>query len=309
MSHSVVPNFAPASPDDIKACPFESIGSAGTVYRIEDVLCSNGDLLGRGTQGMVFKGWDTRTNQVVAVKMGESKLASVVESFEVEVLSLSELQHPFIPRLHRHGRAENGDWFEVLEYVPRKIPVSSAHFDESEVNLPTTLNCEDATRLLIRCAEALGYAHNLGILHGDVRPPNIGLSTELLPKLLDWGSALAISGGAAIKLLPARKGILTAPAFSSLGAILGDPANLKMDIHSLAATGFVLIFGRLPFLGPEIRDLHRQLQLPVEAPPEMNDQTTAAVFRVLQSAMHPDKSVGPATMNDFARMLHEALSV
>src|SRR5262245_5132702 len=123
--------------------------------------------IGAGGMGEVYKARDTRLDRIVAVKTSSEKFT---ERFQREAQAIASLNHPHICTLH-----DAGPHYLVMEYV-----------DSAQLQGPTPIN--EALRLAIQIAEALGEAHRHGVIHRGLKPGNI-LVTKTGAKVLDFGLA------------------------------------------------------------------------------------------------------------------------
>jgi serine/threonine protein kinase len=151
-------------------------------------------LLGAGGMGKVYRAVQRSTGRTVAVKALHKARQSdcrAVEKFVEEAAILARLSHPGIVRFDGLGRFPGGGFFLVLEYV-------------EGVDLQTRiergpLDVEEAVRIVIAAADAVGYAHAQGIVHGDVKPANVLVARDGRVVVTDFGLAqfVADRGGRA----------------------------------------------------------------------------------------------------------------
>src|SRR5262249_37939903 len=139
-------------------------------------------LVGRGGMGDVYCAVDSRLNRLVAVKTLPSYMASDrqhVERFEREARAIAVLNHPHICILHDAGY-DDGLHYLVFEYLVGE-PLSARLCHEAH-------SLTQAMEYAMQIADALAYAHDLGIIHLDLKPSNIMLMRSGV-KLLDFGVA------------------------------------------------------------------------------------------------------------------------
>jgi serine/threonine-protein kinase len=143
------------------------------------------DLLGRGGMGDVYRGIDTRTGELVAVKVLRSEVVTgapdAVARFIREGEALRELNHPNIVKMVA-AVEEGGRHYLVMEYVPGG---SLRDLLERQEALPVTRTVEIA----LEVADALTRAHHLGIIHRDLKPSNVLLAEDGTPRVSDFGHA------------------------------------------------------------------------------------------------------------------------
>ena len=199
-----------------------------------------GPLLGRGGMGEVYEAEDLRLHRRVAVKVLRADLADdprVVARFQREALTAGSLNHPNIVAVHDVG-ADGGRAYLVMELVHGRTLADV-------IRAETPLEPGRAARIAGRVAEALGYAHDRGVVHRDVSPGNVMLTDTGEVKVLDFGIAQVDLGS-------------TGPA-SARGTVAyvapeverGGPADGRSDVYALGAVLVELLTG-VPPTGNEI---------------------------------------------------------
>jgi serine/threonine protein kinase len=199
--------------------------------------------IGSGGMGTVYRAFDRRSEQLVAIKVlkyKESDSPILHQRILREFRAATELEHPNIVRALSfetiddinflvYELVEGGNLFDKLEHCKR--------FSET-----------DAVRIITQVGQALEYAHVRGVIHRDVKPDNILILADGRAKLTDFGLA---------KTIDSHEDNLTRPA-SGLGTPqymapeqFSDAKTVgpRSDIYSLGATLYTLVTGRLPFNG------------------------------------------------------------
>jgi serine/threonine-protein kinase len=221
--------------------------------------------IGRGAAATVYLAQDLRHGRRVALKVLNSELGAAlgVERFQREIRTQARLQHPHILPLFDSGSAA-GRLFCTMPYVE-----GGSLRDRLRREGP--LPVEAAAQLAAEVASALTYAHALGVIHRDVKPENILISTGGHALLTDFGIAYAIEDGSG----HARPGRITesgitlgTPAYMSPEQSVGDETvDSRSDIYSLAVVVYEMLSGSPPFTGPNSRAIMaRRL---VERPPSL----------------------------------------
>jgi serine/threonine-protein kinase len=230
--------------------------------------------LGTGGMGDVYlaERADEEYQQQVAIKLVRAgAFSSQVQSrLRMERQILATLQHPNIARLLDGGRTTDGTPYIVMEYIDGE-PIDT-YCDRRRLPL------EQRIALVRTVCAAVHYAHQNLIVHRDLKPNNILVTTDGVPKLLDFGIA---------KLLDARQSLHTlavthldyrvmTPAHASPEQIRGDVITTSSDIYVLGVLLYELLCGRRPFqfAGTRITDMERVIcdQDPV-APSDMVQRT------------------------------------
>jgi serine/threonine-protein kinase len=168
------------------------------------------------------------------------------ERFEREVRLTATLSHPNTVEIYDYGRAEDGTYYYVMEYLRG---LSLAELVERHGSLPPSR----AVFLLRQVCGALREAHAAGLIHSDIKPSNIFAARrggmEDLAKLLDFGLVRPASTGR-VSHLSAEGQILGTPLFMSPEQARGTrELDERSDIYSLGAVAYYLLTGQPPFEG------------------------------------------------------------
>lgn len=199
--------------------------------------------LGRGGMGVVFRAIQAVAGREVAVKVllgGVAGEALHGGRFTAEVSALAQLRHPNIVTVYEVGEV-NGSAFFSMEYAPNGTLAARLKSGP----LPLT----EVAELVGKLAEATEAAHQLGVLHRDIKPGNVLIAADGEPKLSDFGLA---------------KWFHRDEALTASGAAMGTPAYMPpeqardakvvgptADVYSLGATLYECLTGRPPFRGPD----------------------------------------------------------
>ncbi|MFK7997549.1 MAG: protein kinase [Granulosicoccus sp.] len=213
-----------------------------------------GRRIGSGTCGVVHQSLDNLLGREVAVKLspvGEAhvstgKVPGAQRAYQTEIIAAGRLTHPNIVTVYDAGQFEDLNYL-VMEAVDGK---SLKEYGKGKTLLPVG----EALRIISACCEALDYSHKQGILHRDIKPANIMLSSDGSVKLLDFGIAVGLSEGGALK----KEGpTLGTPNYMSPEQILGRELLAQSDFYSLATVLFELLTGRQLFKAKKVKDLFR----------------------------------------------------
>ena len=208
--------------------------AVGTQYLVDAEI-------GRGGMAVVYRATDMRLNRRVAIKVLPPELAfnaDVRERFLREAQTSALLSHPSIVPIYTVDEREGIVYF-VMALVDGE---SLAQRLSREPRLPIA----DARRLLSGVADALAYAHSLGVVHRDVKPDNIMLErTTGRPMVTDFGIARAAQGDTRLTVTGVAIGT---PAYMSPEQALGErELDGRSDIYSLGVIGYQLLAGETPF--------------------------------------------------------------
>ncbi len=215
-----------------------------------DQRFANYDLLHeihRGGQGIVYQAIQKSTKRVVAIKLilhGSFATEKQKARFEREVEIACRLSHPNIVTVYDGGVA-NGQPFCVMEYVAGK----QLDFDAVQTN--SKLNQRQAAELFSSLATAVGYAHQKGVIHRDLKPGNILIDPAGQPKVLDFGLA-KFTHSESQSIFPGNTNtgeFLGTVCYASPEQTTGDPSAIdtRSDVYSLGVIMYELIKGELPY--------------------------------------------------------------
>jgi serine/threonine-protein kinase len=155
--------------------------------------------IGRGGMATVYLARDLKHDRDVAIKVLHPDLGAALGSdrFLSEIRTTARLQHPHILPLLDSGNADG-----LLYYV---MPLVTGETLRARLHRELQLPVDDAVRIAREVADALGYAHSLGVIHRDVKPENI-LLHEGEAMLADFGIALAVKEAGGNRLTPSSNG-------------------------------------------------------------------------------------------------------
>lgn len=198
--------------------------------------------IGRGGMATVYLCTDARNGGKVAVKVLRPELGSavVVERFLREIAFASELDHPQIPKV-----LDSGVVGELPYYVMNYIDGESLR---ARLDREKQLPIEEAIRIAQEVVKPTAYAHAHGIVHRDIKPGNILISSDRV-YVLDFGVARAIMASADESLTSTGVAVGT-PAYMSPEQALADHhIDARSDIYSLGCVVYEMIAGIPPFMG------------------------------------------------------------
>ena len=197
--------------------------------------------LGMGGFGTVWKARDTILDRTVAVKIPRSGRLDEVstEKFMREARAAAQLSHPNIVSTHEVGR-HTDTLYIVSDYI-RGVSLAEMITDHR-------LSIRESVTIASKIADALDYAHRVGVVHRDLKPSNILVDGRGEPYLMDFGLAKRKEWEITIT---ADGDILGTPAYMSPEQARGEAARVdgRSDIYSLGVVLFLLITGELPFRG------------------------------------------------------------
>jgi serine/threonine protein kinase/Tol biopolymer transport system component len=242
-------------------------------------------LLGRGGMGEVFKARDSRLGRTVAIKvLSADKVADPERKrrFIQEARAVSALNHPHIITLHDISNHEGVD-FLVMEYVQAK--------SLAQLISPKGLPLIQTVRYAEQIASALAAAHAAGIVHRDIKPTNIMVTSESQIKVLDFGLAKLVERGpmdgqAHESALTEAGSLMGTFAYMSPEQATSGPVDHRSDIFSLGIVLYEMLLGTRPFKGPTpVETLHAILNHPVDPIASRNPALPPEVDEILAKAL------------------------
>ncbi|MEQ1643491.1 MAG: serine/threonine-protein kinase [Pyrinomonadaceae bacterium] len=196
--------------------------------------------IGSGGMGSVFLAErdDGEFSMQVALKIVRQSIADseVISRFKQERQILASLHHPNIAVLHDGGISDKGEPYLAMEYIEGETLVD--YCQEENLSINERLN------LFLKICSAVAYAHRNLVVHRDIKPTNILVTSDGEPKLLDFGLAKAFELDPSHTRTAYRA---FTPAYASPEQIVGKPVSTASDQYSLGIVLFELLTGTKPF--------------------------------------------------------------
>ena len=198
------------------------------------------DRIASGGMGEVFRARDTVLARDVAIKVLHRSLAgdqAFVDRFRTEARAAAGLSHTNIVAVFDWGSVD-GIYYMVMEYVRGQSL-------RALLNREGRVEPAQAAEVLRQTLLALDHAHRQGIVHRDVKPENVLVTTEGVVKVADFGLARAFAEGR-----QTEAGTVTGTVqYLAPEQIRGEPADPRSDLYSLGIVSYELLTGKLPFTG------------------------------------------------------------
>lgn len=262
-----------------------SLSLSGTVFagRFQVV-----EELGRGGMGVVYRAFDTRLREEVALKVIKPEIASdkkALERFSTELKLARRIVHRNVCRMYELMEHQ-GVRFISMEYVPGEDL-------KSFIKRARRLDIGAAVAIGIQVCEGLAEAHRLGVVHRDLKPGNIMIDKEGNAKIMDFG----IARSRLEKGITGEGRMIGTPEYISPEQIDGEVADARADLYALGVILFEMVCGTYPFEGDTAQIIAQKIH--GKKPPDpktINPHVPDALSKVILKSLekNPDKRSGSA---------------
>ncbi|HST20580.1 MAG TPA: serine/threonine-protein kinase, partial [Blastocatellia bacterium] len=272
--------------------------------------------LGEGGMGMVYKAYHVHLQRLSAVKVLLPQTAIIPDSvkmFRREAQLASSINHPNSVIIYDYGEVDANLFYLAMEFIPGK---SLANIIDSEDRQPRPLPLARSLSITRQICDALDTAHQMGIIHSDLKPQNVMINERPnrpdLVKVVDFGIARSMTVPGEYETMPGT--VVGTPAYMSPEQARGDvQLDARSDIYSLGVMVYQMLSGTLPFPvkglslwqqvnqratlnspPPSLREFHSSLNIPYE------------VEQVLTRALATDRNQRIQSAVEFVDMLEQA---
>jgi serine/threonine protein kinase len=237
--------------------------------------------IGKGGMGTVYKAFDSKIREIVALKLLKPEIASdieIIERFRNEIKLARQVSHRHVCRMYDLDE----EWLSIyisMEYVPGEDLKSfirrSGHLNEAK-----------AVGLARQILEGLVEAHRLGVVHRDLKPQNIMIDRDGNAKIMDFGIARSLhtkgSTGTGV--------IIGTPEYMAPEQAEGRDVDHRVDIYALGAILFEMVTGRVPFEGetPLSIVLKHRSEPPAD-PRTLNAQVSDGLSRIILKCLEKSR--------------------
>ena len=217
--------------------------------------------LGRGSCGIVYKGFDPFVQRDVAIKVAEQDPAKFKDSSEAHASFFTEaraagmLQHPHIVATYDAGSEGHLNYI-VMEYIDGDTLMPLCKKKGPRAPLDQVID------IGFKCAKGLDFAHSKGVLHRDIKPSNIMLTKDGVPKIMDFSIAEISAAPSGLT------GVVGSPMYMAPEQVRAQPLGPWTDLYALGAVLFHLLTGEAPFYAEEVQKLF--VLIKSQPPPPLN---------------------------------------
>jgi len=253
--------------------------------------------LGRGGMGRAFRVLDKELDEEVVLKLIRPEIAidhAVIERFKSEIKLARKIAHKNVGRVHELME-HSGTRFITMEYV-------AGEDLKSFIRRAGQLSSAKAADIACQIAEGLAAAHNLSIIHRDIKPQNIMIDRDGNAKILDFGIAKSLDAEG--QTSPGA--IVGTPGYMSPEQISGGRVDRRADLYSLGAILFEMLTGKEPFAGKTSLDV--LLKQKSEEPPDpanLNPQIPAQLRTLILHCLEKEKENRCSSTEEFLSNLNQ----
>lgn len=269
---------------------------AGTSYRL-------GKKIGEGASGEVFEAEHVELGRKYAVKVLSQAHAAAtdsVERFRREARAIANLSHPNLVRLHDFGKSLDGRVFLAMELLDGKT---------LDVHAEPGIGWQESAQISIQVARALEAAHAAGLVHRDLKPQNLFLTSSGELKLLDFGVAMALADTTDTEKRQKGFAVFGTPEYMAPEQVAGEPVDARCDIYALGCVLYELVTGTRAFEGSPVVVMGKQLREMPERPRTRapSAMIPAEIEAVILKALAKSKEDRFATAGAMREALEKAL--
>lgn len=256
--------------------------------------------LGRGAMGIVYRAFDPQANREVAIKLLHVGVTDSldVERFRREAEAAARIRHKNVVAVHEFGW-DGPHPYLVMEFVEGESLAA-------RLKHRGPMDSLEAARIGACLARALQQAHEVSVLHRDMKPDNVLLTPEGIPLVSDFGVARLGDKGR----LTATGAALGTPAFMPPEQVMGERSRIdaRADVYSLGATLYAMLTGQPPFVGGSaLSTMAKVTSEAVRRPSELRP-VSAALESVVLRCLEKEPGDRYASAADLADALDSVVS-
>ena len=248
--------------------------------------------LGRGGMGAVYRATDQVLQRTVAIKILRERTGDELgRKIRMEAQILARLVHDNVVRLYDFGEAD-GTYYFVME----EVEGSSFSRRWKQISLPERL------RVIAQLGDALDYAHHQGVIHRDVKPANVLLTSADAAKLSDFGLSLIADE---TQVSGTIKGT---PHYMSPEQAKGKRLDHRTDLYALGVMIYECATGTPPFQGPTMAVIASHVNAQPDPPRSRNPAISAGLEKFILRLLEKDPEARPSSGAEVAASLRELIA-
>ena len=257
--------------------------------------------LGRGGMGMVYRAHDRMLDETVAIKVLRAELTGTSEAsqrFRSEIKLARKVSHRNVCRIHEYG--EDGS----IRYISMEYLEGT---DLKQLLRDTGLSTDEAFDACAQIADGLQAIHDVGIVHRDLKTPNIMRDQRGVVRLMDFGIA-KIEGAGSSGGLTTTGQIMGTPEYMSPEQCLGERIDHRSDIYAAGIVIYEIFTGQVPFKGDTpVATLFKHIQdpIPLDGTP-VGARVPTALVPVIRRALAKNRADRYASSSEMAAAIREA---
>lgn len=260
--------------------------------------------IGRGGMGAVYLAErdDEQYRQQVAIKLIKPGLGGdpIQRRFRNEMQILADLNHANIARLLDGGETTDGLPYLVMEYVEGSA--INQYCEDKQLSIEQRLN------LFCTVCAAVQYAHQHLVIHRDIKPGNILVTRDGVPKLVDFGIAKLLDQTAGGSDLTATAMPFMTPQYASPEQLRGESVTTATDVYSLGVVLYELLSGRTPYRFKSRIPHEMAKAICEDAPEKPQKRLNADLDNIVLMAMRKEPQRRYATAEQFAEDIQRHLN-
>jgi serine/threonine protein kinase/Tfp pilus assembly protein PilF len=283
-TQTLVPSFEPFSTGTL---------FAGRYQIIEE--------LGHGGMGKVYKAFDIKIQEKIAIKIIRPDIASdqkTITRFRNELKLARQITHRNICRMHDLGEDQDTH-FITMEYV-------AGESLKKIIRMTGPLTIGTALDYSRQICDGLAEAHRLGVIHRDLKPQNILIDESGTAKIMDFGIARSLEAGS----LTGEGMMVGTPEYMSPEQAEGKTADQRTDIYALGVILYEMVTGKRPFSGDTPISVALKHKSEIPRPPlELNAQIPGELNRLILKCLEKDKDKRYQTAKELQTELNKLAEI
>lgn len=257
-------------------------------------------VLGKGSTGLVLRGFDPGIKRPVALKLiaksllDPADLEYVISRFRHEAEAVGRLTHPRIAAIY--------DFIETDEIACIVMELVNGKSLAHHLKEVTQYGFKDTWDIIRQVLDGLGYSHGQGVIHRDLKPGNILINDDGRIKITDFGVARIDTS-----TLTVMGDIVGTPHYMAPEQFGGREATPQTDLYQVGVILYELVTGTRPFTGNNVEILRRVMNERPANPSTLNPKVTWQLDWVVQKALAKDPADRFASAREFSEALKGAL--